>query len=187
MERIIIDMDEVIADPLGEMTKWYRAEYGGEPDMEKMLAGSWLKGFPEEVQPLILQRLQSPGFFRHLPVIEDSIDVLRELNLRYEVFIVSAATEFPNSLKDKLEWLADHFPFLSWKQVALCGSKDLVFGDYMIDDHVKNLKGFKGKPLLYTSPHNLAVTGYDRIGSWKEAADIFLTDRTTGPMAEGPL
>ena len=106
--------------------------------------------------------------------MKDSVDVLRAINDRYELFIVSAATEFPNSLKDKLEWLEDHFPFLTWKQVALCGSKDLVFGDYMVDDHLKNLKGFKGKPYLFTAAHNLEVTGYDRINNWQEAAGIFL-------------
>ena len=173
MERIIIDMDEVIADPMGEMIRWYNDQYGAEPDKDKM-AGSWVKGFPEEHQPLIMERLRSPGFFRHLPVMEDAVDVLRRLNERYEIFIVSAAMEFPNSLKDKYDWLMEHFPFFSWKQIALTGSKDLVFGDFMIDDHVKNLKNFKGKPYLYTSAHNLTVTGYDRIDNWQEAADIFL-------------
>ena len=55
----------------------------------------------------------SPGFFRNLPVMPDSIEVLGELNKVYEVFIVSAATEFPNSLKDKLDWLLQHFPFFT--------------------------------------------------------------------------
>ena len=125
MERIIIDMDEVIADPMGAMIEWYKKEHGGDVDYRKMLVGSWIKGFPDKDQPMIWERLRGPGFFRHLPVMKDSVDVLRELNNHYEVFIVSAATEFPNSLKDKLEWLEDHFPFLTWKQVALCGSKTL--------------------------------------------------------------
>ena len=174
MERIIIDMDEVIADPMGEMIEWYRKEYQQEVDWDKMLVGSWVKGFPDQHQSLVMDRIMSPGFFRHLPVMEDSIDVLRELNKRYEVFIVSAAMEFPNSLQDKLEWLLEHFPFFTWKQLALTGSKDLVHGDYMIDDHVKNLKGFKGKPYLFTAAHNLEITGYDRINNWQEASDIFL-------------
>jgi len=174
MERIIIDMDEVIADPMGDMIDWYKKEYGRDVDWDKMLVGSWLKGFPEEHQSLVMDRLTGPGFFRHLPVMEDAVDVLRELNKKYEVFIVSAAMEFPNSLRDKYDWLQDHFPFFSWRQIALCGSKDLVHGDYMIDDHVKNLKGFKGKPYIYTTAHNLEVTGYDRINNWKEAAEIFL-------------
>ena len=167
-------MDEVIADPMGDMITWYKNAYGRDVDYQKMLVGSWVKGFPQEHQEMVMERLTAPGFFRHLPVMEDAVDVLRELNQRYEVFIVSAAMEFPNSLKDKLEWLLEHFPFFTWKQLALCGSKDLVFGDYMIDDHVKNLKGFKGKPLLYTAAHNLEVTGYDRIDNWKDAARMFL-------------
>ena len=173
MERILVDMDEVIADPMGEMIEWYRKEYKGEVDWDKM-SGSWLKGFPEDHQGLIRERLKGPGFFRNLPVMEDSVEVLREINKKYELFIVSAAMEFPNSLKDKLEWLQDNFPFLGWQQVTLCGSKALVYGDYMIDDHVKNLKDFKGKPYLYTSSHNLDVVGYDRINNWKEAGEIFL-------------
>ncbi|MBN9386140.1 MAG: 5'(3')-deoxyribonucleotidase [Chitinophagaceae bacterium] len=174
MERIIIDMDEVIADPMGEMIDWYKKKYDKDVDWDKMLVGSWLKGFPEEHQSLVMDRLKAPGFFRHLPVMEDAVEVLRELNDKYEVFIVSAAMEFPNSLKDKYDWLQEYFPFFSWRQIALCGSKDLVHGDYMIDDHVKNLKGFKGKPYIFTAAHNLEITGYDRINNWKEAANIFL-------------
>src|ERR1700683_4927574 len=140
MERVLVDMDEVIADPMGEMIGWYRKQYGQEVDYHSMLGGSWVKGFPKEHQELVRERLLSPGFFRNLPVIPDSIDILSKMNAVYEIFIVSAATEFPNSLKEKLEWLLEHFPFLSWKQLALCGDKRLVCGDYMIDDHVKNLR-----------------------------------------------
>ncbi len=174
MERIIIDMDEVIADPMGDMVRWYKDKYGQDVDYQKMLGGSWLRGFPPEHQSIVKERLMTEGFFRGLSVMKDSVEVLKALNERYEVFIVSAATEFPNSLRDKLEWLLEHFPFFSWKQLTLCGDKRLVYGDYMIDDHVRNLQHFNGKKYLFTSAHNLDVEGYDRINNWKEAADIFL-------------
>src|SRR5258708_19734130 len=154
MERIIIDMDEVIADPMGEMIEWYRKEYAQDVDWDKMLVGSWLKGFPEQHQPLVMERLLAPGFFRNLPVMEDSVEVLREMNDRYEIFIVSAAMEFPNSLKDKYQWLLEHFPFFTCRQSTLCCINDLVFGDHMIDDHVKNLKGVTGKHHFFTPPHH---------------------------------
>lgn len=167
-------MDEVIADPMGDMIDWYRGEYGLDIDYDKMLVGSWLKGFPEQHHELVQKRLMSPGFFRHLTVMEDSVDVLREMNKRYEIFIVSAAMEFPDSLKDKLEWLLENFPFFTWRQLTLCGDKSHVYGDYMIDDHTRNLKNFNGKKYLYTTAHNLEVTGYDRIHNWKQAGEIFL-------------
>jgi 5'-nucleotidase len=174
MERVIIDMDEVMADPMGAMIEWYKTKYDEEIIYEQMLGGSWTKGFPQHHHAMIRERLMGEGFFRHLPVIKDCVDVLKEMNQRYEVFIVSAAMEFPNSLKDKLEWLLDHFPFLTWRQLALCGDKRLVCGDYMIDDHVKNLKHFQGKKYLFTSAHNLDIIGYDRINNWLEAGEIFL-------------
>lgn len=174
MERVIIDMDEVIADPMGEMISWYDKEYGRPVDYQKMLGGSWVKGFPEDHQLLIRERLLAEGFFRRLPVMKDAVEVLKKMNEQYEIFIVSAATEFPNSLKDKLEWLLEHFPFLSWRQLVLCGDKRLVSGDYMIDDHVRNLKHFNGKKYLFTSPHNLDIMDFPRINNWKEAGEIFL-------------
>ena len=167
-------MDEVIADPMGDMIDWYSRQYELQIDKQKMLGGSWVKGFPQEHQQLVMDRLLSVGFFRNLPVMKDSVDVIREMNKRYEVFIVSAATEFPNSLKEKLEWLEEHFPFLSWRQVVLCGDKRLIKGDYMIDDHVRNLRTFEGKKYLFTSAHNLDITEFDRLNDWQEVAEVFL-------------
>lgn len=174
MERIIIDMDEVIADPMGEMINWYKEHYGLDIDYTKMTSGSWVKGFPEQHQQLVRERLMSPGFFRNLPVMPDSTEVLGELNKVYEVFIVSAATEFPNSLKDKLDWLLQHFPFFTWRQLVLCGDKRMISGDHMIDDHPRNLVHFPGRKYLYHSPHNITVTDYQRLHNWKEAASVFL-------------
>jgi 5'(3')-deoxyribonucleotidase len=73
-----------------------------------------------------------------------------------------------------LEWLLENFPFFSWKQLTLCGDKSLLLGDYMIDDHSRNLQSFPGKKYLFTTAHNLEVAGYDRINNWLEAGEIFL-------------
>jgi 5'-nucleotidase len=174
MKRIIIDMDEVIADPMGAMIDWYKKHYRAEINYERMLAGSWVLGFPEEDRKVVMEKIHSPGFLRHLPVMDDAVQVLEEMNKKYEIFIVSAAMEFPNSLLEKYDWLMENFPFFTWKQIALCGDKRLVCGDFMIDDHVKNLEHFTGKPYMYSSAHNLSNTDYDRINNWKEAAEIFL-------------
>lgn len=173
MERVIIDMDEVIADPMGEMIRWYEEAYGQVVDKSRM-RDSWIRGFPDEHQVLVRERLMSPGFFRNLPVMEHSVDVLREMNDKYELYIVSAAMEFPHSLKDKLDWLLENFPFLTWQQLVLCGDKKLITGDYMIDDHVRNLIHFPGKKYLFSSAHNSHITDYDRINDWQEAREIFL-------------
>lgn len=173
MERIILDMDEVMADTMGAMLDWYKKNFDLPVEYANM-KGAWMLGIPDQHRELVRDRLFGKGFFRHLPVMEDCIDVVNELNKKYEVFIVSAATEFPNSLKDKLEWLNEHFAFLSWRQVVFCGDKRMIAGDYMIDDHTRNLVHFKGKPYLYSTILNRDETGYERVDNWQEIADKFL-------------
>jgi len=175
MQRVLVDMDEVIADPTVAMAKWYKEKFGGDIDYAKMLAGeSLVKGFPEEHQGIVRQQLYEPGFFRNLPVIKDSFEVLSEMNKKYEIFIVSAATEFPNSLKEKYDWLQQHFPFFGWQQMVFCGSKRLMYGDFLIDDHARHLEHFNGKAYLFSAPHNLNEKRFERLNSWRQAAEIFL-------------
>jgi 5'(3')-deoxyribonucleotidase len=92
---------------------------------------------------------------------------VQKLQANYEVYIVSAAMEFKNSLEDKFDWLQDHFPFISWKNIIFCGEK-IVNVDIMIDDRIKNFADFKGRPLLFTSPHNLFITEYERVDNWQQ-------------------
>jgi 5'(3')-deoxyribonucleotidase len=101
------------------------------------------------------------------------VEVMKELQKKYEVFIVSAAMEFPNSLQDKYEWLADHFPFIGWQHILFCGHK-IVKTDIMIDDRIKNFVDFEGRKLLFSSPHNMLLTDYERVNTWKEVAGKLL-------------
>jgi len=174
-QRVLVDMDEVIADVESAMKRWYKQKYGGDMDYAAALAGgSLVKGFPEVHQAEVRQLLFEPGFFRNLPVIENSVEVLEQMNKQYEVFLVSAAMEFPNSLREKYDWLQEHFPFFTWHQIVLCGSKKMVHADFLIDDHAKHFQYFNGKPYLFSAPHNLNENQFARINNWKEAAEIFL-------------
>ncbi|MDR3406739.1 MAG: hypothetical protein P4L99_29910 [Chthoniobacter sp.] len=116
--------------------------------------------------------VRTPGFFREAPVITGSQEVLERLNRQYEVFIVSAATEYPLSLGEKSAWLAEHFPFITWHQQVFCGAKNIIQGNIMIDDHLKHLDVFPGRTLLFTQPHNQHADskGHQRVGSWSEIA-----------------
>jgi 5'(3')-deoxyribonucleotidase len=106
--------------------------------------------------------------------MKDSQQVLAEMNKKYEVFIVSSALEFPQSLPEKYAWLQEHFPFIGWQQIVFCGSKVVIKGDFMIDDYPKNLDYFTGEKLLYTAPHNQLLEGYRRVDNWQELATVFL-------------
>jgi 5'-nucleotidase len=171
MLSLAIDMDETMADTTQEINKWYEREYGHLMTPAQLHGKEFRNAVPADHAGSVHRYLNTPGFFRVLPLYPDAVAVTRELNKKYKIFIVSAAMEFPNSLKDKVEWLDEFFPFLNWKQYCLCGDKSLVQTDLMIDDRSKNFTHLKGaKAYLYSAHHNVAETTYERVNDWKEIA-----------------
>jgi 5'(3')-deoxyribonucleotidase len=172
-QRVAIDMDEVIADTIDKFAIVYKKNH--DFDLKKLLtAGKEVREvLPADLKPTLSKYINAPGFFRDIPVMPRSQEVVRELTGKYDVYVVSAAMEFKNSLIDKFEWLADHFPFIPWTNIIFCGHK-IVDVDIIIDDRTRNFVNFKGKTLLYTSPHNMLLNGFDRVSTWDEVADMLL-------------
>ena len=165
--RIAIDMDEVLADPIYKFIQLYNRDHQVPMDLVIKPGTEIFQNVPEEVNDKWFDYINQKGFFRDLPVIDGAVEAVQQLQSKYEVYIVSAAMEFRNSLEDKLDWLGEHFPFISWKNVVFCGEK-IVDVDIMIDDRIKNFVGFEGRPLLFTSPHNLLLTEYERVDNWQQ-------------------
>lgn len=173
MARIAIDMDGVMADTSQQYINWYQARFGEAIDKNTLMGLPETEGFPAG-KDVVRGFLYEKGFFRSKPVIKDSQEVIKALFDKHDVFIVSAAMEFPQSLVEKLEWLQEHYPFIGWERIVFCGSKTIVQADYMIDDHVKNLQYFKGEPLMFTAPHNVNISGYKRVNTWEEVGQLLL-------------
>ena len=169
LKQVLVDMDGVLADVYLQSIRLEQEETGLLLNIKDM------EGKKEDsVFPNFRKHVHSKGFFRTAPLMPDSVEGLRYLNKKYNVLIVSSATEFPNSLQEKLEWLNEFFPFITWKQMIFCGKKNSIKGDIMIDDHTKNLDHFDGEKILFTQPHNALLTNkeYKRVNSWKEIMEI---------------
>lgn len=170
MKRILIDMDEVLADVYPKFLDLFEREFGRRPEREEYW-GKKIYDLPNA--DWIRERLHDKGFFADLPLMPGSREVVQELSERYEIFINSAAMEFRYSLQEKYDWLREHFPFISWRNFVFCGDKRALRGDYMIDDHVKNLRHFQGTPLLFTASHNAYETDFIRVNNWEEVRAYF--------------
>ena len=164
-------MDGVIANVYSQFIKMHAVAFGKILTLEETTGKAEGDAFPD-----LLNCVNSPGFFRNAPVMEDSQRVVERLNGRYKIFIVSAAMEFPNSLVEKQAWLNEHFPFIHWRQMVFCGSKEIIKADIMIDDHFKNLDHFTGETFLFTQPHNkMAEAGqHTRVETWQEIERLLL-------------
>lgn len=172
MKRILVDMDGVLADVYTRFFELYEQETGQRKTMKEITGIKEGEAFPE-----VTRWVETPGFFRTLPLIPDSQRVLKLLNDTYEVIVVSMATEYPASLTDKQLWLNEHFPFISWRQVVFCGNKNLIRADLMIDDHFKNLDNFDGETIMFLQPHNVNSTDHHhtKVSSWADIEKLLLT------------
>src|ERR1700733_4341085 len=100
-KTIAIDMDGVIADTVAQFIAWYHREYNvliTKDDFEGKLEA--------EVLPngLLRKFVYTKGFFRDVPVMDGAQEAVLELMKNFDVYIVSAAMEFPISLTEKYEW-----------------------------------------------------------------------------------
>ncbi|WP_296636213.1 hypothetical protein [Polaribacter sp.] len=148
MNKIIyIDLDGVIADfekgkknhPLGGITP-----YIGRPD-------------------------KLPGIYEHLEPITDAIASVNKLLKKdnFNVFFLSTAPwDNPDAWTHKRLWIAKHFDEkLIRKRLILCHHKQLLMGDYLIDDRPFNgASEFLGKWIHF---------GNKKFPDWKNVLNYF--------------
>ena len=98
-----------------------------------------------------------PYIFSLMKPMSGAIEAVHKLSEHYEVFILSTAPWLNSTAwSEKLEWIHKYFgkdeknPL--YKRVILSHHKDLLRGDYLIDDRTKNgAADFKGELLLFGS------------------------------------
>ena len=173
-KRIAVDMDEVLADALSEHLVRYNRDHGESITKADLHGKSLWNLVSEDRYARLESYLLAEDFFEDLPVIADSQVVLADLTAKYEIFIATAAMEFPNSFGPKYRWLRRHFPFLNPHNFVFCGDKSILHADFLIDDMPRNFKNFRGEGILFSAPHNMDASGYRRVQNWREVSALFL-------------
>lgn len=167
-------MDEVIADAVAEHLSRYNRDHGGQITKAD-LEGRWLWDLVSIDHHHALEAyLRSEDFFSVLEVMPDAQRVIHRLQEKYDIFIATAAMEVPTSFTAKFEWLEQHFPYISPSHIVFCGDKGILDADFLIDDNPRQLRRFRGEGILYSAPHNVAVTGFRRVADWIEVERMFL-------------
>ena len=172
-QRIAIDMDDVMADTHGKMADLY---LHGEPryTLKELREKSFHELLHETEFKILFKNVYEPGFFTDIAVMDGAQDTISRLMERYDVFVATAAMEFPNSLREKYDWLARYFPNIHWRNIIFLGDKSILGADYLIDDLPRNLKTFSGQGLLFSALHNRDETAYQRVNNWQEVGERLL-------------
>lgn len=171
-----IDMDDVITDTLQRGLDWYERDFGRR-HIKSELNGRYLREvIPEVHLDRVRNYFYTPGFFRDLEPLPGAVEGVKELQEYFDVFIVTAAQQFPQCLTEKNDWLDRFMPFIPWTHRVFCGHKYFLNAKYLIDDHAYNFEFFEGYPLLFTAPHNMGESRYERVNDWDEVLEFFSRD-----------
>ena len=166
--RIAVDMDEVLTDSLGKQLRAYNQRYAANVSPHELHGLELVDIVPEEHQQWVLGMLHEPGFFADLEWIPGAREEMEKLCAEHDIFIASAATEFPTSFLDKLNWVERHLPQIPRHRVIFCGDKSILDVDYLIDDTPQHFAGLRGIGLLFDAPHNRGDKTHYRVHGWSE-------------------
>ena len=108
-----------------------------------------------------------PGIFSLMEPLKGAEEAVKKISAEYEVFILTTAPwNNPSAWSDKLKWVQKHFSNVFHKRLIISHHKDLLKGDFLIDDRGDNDKGqadFEGQWIEFGSkefPDWPTVTDY---------------------------
>lgn len=156
---VLLDVDGVLADFVTPVLAEINARTGGEYTYEEI--NGWDIYAALNVDPtvgrLVDNVIQQPGFcagLREYPGVAKFLELLRE---RADVIAVTAPFEGAHWIGERLTWLADRG--FSKRDIVFTNRKELVRGDYLIDDKASTVGTWEdvhplGRGILYNRPWN---------------------------------
>ena len=182
MKKLLIDMDDVICH--GAMLKAINTYLNTNYTYDDA-DGYYIQTLiPDDQESGFYSWIATQDYYSYSTIIDDAVEVIEELNSKYDIYICSAAY-FPGNdaytadlLKYKFEFLHKHFPFIDYQKFIFSCYKDIIKTDIAIDDRIENLSG-ADKKILFTAYHNknisngeLAKANVQRASSWLEIKEM---------------
>ncbi len=137
-------------------------------DMDNTLIDfvSAIEQLPDDIKEEYEGRLDEvPGIFALMKPMVGAVEAVQELSKYYDCYVASTSPwENPSAWADKLCCIKSFFPEKFHKRLTLTHNKNLLRGEYLIDDRLANgAVDFEGELIRFGSsrfPNWKAVTKY---------------------------
>lgn len=172
---LLIDQDDVLAEYIKGVAEAYNQKYGTMKCAEECVTWNLHSVFGEEVETI----MHEPDLFRNLKAVPHALEVFERLYTSglFEMYIVTAAQ--PCSVEAKHEWIKEYLPFFPQDRIIVCRKKNMIKGDYLLDDGMHNIEDFAsggGTPIIFERPHNRSCReGYHRVKDWLEFEQLIMS------------
>lgn len=146
MDNVLENLDEVWVDELNR-------RHGLSMTTNDITEWDMTKFYPTLTRDEIYAPLHDRRLWdrvRPLPGAQESVTTLKADG--HDVIVVTSA--HPDTIKFKYDWLAWFFPRIKYNDIICCARKQLVRGDFLIDDGPHNLFGGVYTPIMFTAAHN---------------------------------
>ena len=114
---------------------------------------------PEALLPYADHPDEAPGIFSLMDPIPGAKEAVERLSEHFDVYILSTAPWMnPSAWTDKVVWVKEHYGDLLKKHIIISHRKDLLRGDFLVDDRPKHgASEFQGEWIQF---------GSDKFPSW---------------------
>lgn len=178
--RILIDIDDVIADLQGRVESLWHEQH---PDIPLFKSGERKdyyigSGHSSEYASEIYHMMHGSGFFSSLEPIagaKQAIDNMIEAG--HEVMIVtSSGVSYPLAATEKYQWIENHFGQHMLARLVITPVKFVVSGDILIDDRPEIYRENEAnwEHILYDQPYNRYMDKKRRLNwdNWQKVLEL---------------
>lgn len=150
---ILVDMDDTLENLSDVWINELNQRHGLSVKPEDITDWNIAQFFPTLSRNKVYEPLHEESTWKRLEPLPGAQESIKRLSADgHDIIILTSA--HPDTVKWKFEWISQYFPEISIGNIVFCSRKQLVRGDFLIDDGPHNLFGGVYTPIMFSAPHN---------------------------------
>lgn len=173
-DRVLVDCDGVLGNFAASALDLIEERTGDRHSNSELIHWDVFKSVDKkDLAHILRDAVENEGFCLKIKPLPGAKRLMKVLEARYEVYVVTSPFLARNWAYERFRWLECHFG-LPANRVAFVKDKRIIPGEALIDDSGKNLRSWSAAwpeklPILFDAPYNQGDTEFQRAKDWQDA------------------